>query len=365
MVTLLRALRPLFRRLWRHSLTTNMSYPATIKAVGITKTGGVEVIENLELPFPTVKPTDILIKVEWAGVNFIDTYHRSGLYTVQQSPLPIAKEAAGIILELPSDPAVLESADFKSRGFKKGGRVAIDRVGSLQEYIAADWNTTVYSVPDDISTRTAAAALLQGLTALAQVSEAYDVKKGDNVLIHTIAGGVGLLHAQLAKARGATVIGTTSTPEKAEIAKAHGADHVIIYKQENTVDRVLELTNGKGVEVIYDGVGRTTFDDDFKMIKRKGTIVAFGNASGAVDPVNLFRLVAKNVKLLRPTLTNYTVTLEERNHYSAELWKLVSSGALKINIHTEYPFTAEGVQQAQTDLTTGKTTGKLLIKVSA
>lgn len=132
-------------------------------------------------------------------------------------------------------------------------------MGTLQEYVAIDWNATVYSVPDGISTRVAAAAIIQGLTTLAQVTESYYVKKGDTVLIHTVAGGVGLLHAQVAKARGATVIGTTSTPEKAVLAKAHGADHVILYKQENIVERVLEITNGDGVNVIYDGVGKATW----------------------------------------------------------------------------------------------------------
>lgn len=341
-----------------------MSYPAKIKAVGINETGGVEVIQNLEVPFPEVKPTDLVIKVEWAGVNFIDTYNRTGLYPVPQRPLPIAREVSGVILELPSDQSVLESSDFKSRGFKKGGRVAVNHLGSLQEYVAVDWNSAIYAVPDGIPTRIATAALLQGLTALAQVTESYYVQKGDTVLVHTVAGGVGLLLAQIAKARGATVIGTTSTPEKAALAKVHGTDHVILYKKENTVERVLELTDGQGVNVIYDGVGQATFDDDFKMIKRKGTIVTFGNASGPVEPVNLFKLVEKNVKLLRPSVHNYQVTLEERNSYSAELWGLVSSGTLRINIHAEYPFTAEGVRQAHTDLTTGKTIGKLLIKVT-
>ncbi|KAH9999118.1 NAD-P-binding protein [Russula vinacea] len=339
-----------------------MSYPTNIKAVGINETGGIEVIQNLEVPFPEVKPTDLL--VEWAGVNFVDTYLRSGLYQSRQRPLPIASEVSGIILELPSDPSVLESSDFKNRGFKKGGRVAIHLPGLLQEYVAVDWNTTAYAVPDKISTRVAAAALIQGLTTLAQVTESYHVDNGDTVLIHTVAGGVGLLHAQVAKARGATIIGTTSTTEKAELARAHGADHVILYKQDNTVERVLELTGGKGVNVIYDGVGRATFDDDLKMIKRKGTIVSFGNASGQVEPVDLLKLAEKNVKLLRPTLANYLVTAEERNHYSAELWRLVSNGALRINIHAEYPFTDEGVRRAHIDLTTGKTTGKLLIKVA-
>ena len=189
--------------------------------------------------------------------------------------------------------------------------------GSLQEYAAIDWNGSVYAVPDTIPTRIAAAALLQGLTALVQVTESYNVQKGDTVFVHTVAGGVGLLLAQIAKARGATVIGTTSTPEKAALAKAHGADHVILYKSENTVERVVELTDGKGANVIYDGVGKTTcvicvdssvfdlmcgrFDDDFKIIKRKGTIVTFGNASGPIEPVNLFKLAEKNVKLVRPT----------------------------------------------------------------
>ncbi|KAF8274221.1 NAD-P-binding protein [Lactarius quietus] len=352
-----------------------MSYPAKVKAIGINDTGGVEVIQNLEVPFPEVKPTDLLIKVEWAGVNFIDIYNRSGLYPAPL-PLPIAREVSGVILELPSDPSVLESSDFKSRGFKKGGRVALcihqlnynpyykDYLGSLKEYVSIDWNTTVYAVPDTIPTRIAAAALGQGLTALAQVTESYNVQKGDTVLVHTVAGGVGLLLAQMSKARGATVIGTTSTPEKAALAKAHGADHVILYKKDNTAERVLELTNGKGANVIYDGVGKTTFEDDFKMIKRKGTIVTFGNASGPVEPVNLFKLAEKNVKLLRPSVFNYVVTLEERNNYSAELWELVSSGALKINVYTEYAFTAEGVRQAHIDLASGTTTGKLLIKVT-
>jgi len=131
-------------------------------------------------------------------------------------------------------------------------------LGVLQEYVAVDWHTTAYPVPDKISSRVAAAALTQGLTTLAQVTESYYVNSGDTVLIHTVAGGVGLLHTQVAKARGATIIGTTSTPEKAELARAHGADHVILYRQENTVERVLELTNGEGVNVIYDGVGKTT-----------------------------------------------------------------------------------------------------------
>ncbi|KAI0031978.1 NAD-P-binding protein [Vararia minispora EC-137] len=341
-----------------------MSYPATVRSVGINKIGGVEAIEDLTLPFPKRKPNELLVKVEWGGVNFIDTYLRSGLYPAPFLPLPMTREASGVIVELPSDEALLQSEEFKLRGFKRGGKVAVGNTGSLKEYISVPWDSYVYPVPDAVSTRVAVAALLQGMTAIAQVTESYNVQKGDLVLIHTIAGGVGLLLAQLCKARGATVIGTTSTPEKAELATVHGADHVILYKSEDVVQRVNELTRGLGPHVIYDGVGKDTFDADFKMIRRKGTIVSFGNASGAVPPVPLFKLTEKNVKLLRPTVDKYVFTVDEKNFYGTELYRLVASGELKINIHGEYPFTADGVQRAQLDLVEGKTTGKLLIKVS-
>ncbi|TFY77519.1 hypothetical protein EWM64_g6493 [Hericium alpestre] len=340
-----------------------MAYPKTIKAVGIHKTGGVEVIEDLELPFPEVKPDHLLIKVQWGGVNFIDTYLRSGLYPTPFLPLPIAKEVAGVIIELPTDASVLNNPQYQKRGFKKGGSVAVDVTGGLKEYVSAPWDVA-YPLPDGISTRTAAASVLQGLTALTLLTESHNVQKGETVLIHTVAGGVGLLMAQIAKARGATVVGTTSTPQKAELAKQHGADHVILYKQENTVQRVLEITGGEGVHAIFDGVGKDTFDSDFEMIRRKGTLVSFGNASGPVPPVPLLKLTPKNVKLLRPTVSNYTATVEERDYYGAQLFKLIADGDLKINVHGEYPFTAEGVRQAQLDLVGGKTAGKLVIKVS-
>ncbi|KZV67631.1 NAD-P-binding protein [Peniophora sp. CONT] len=339
------------------------SYPSTVKAVGIKEVGGVDKIEDLELPFPSPKPNELLVKVQWAGVNFIDTYMRSGLYKPAFLPLPIAKEVAGVIVELPTDESVLNNKAYKKRGFTKGGKVAVDVTGGLKEYVSVPWDSYVYPVPENITTRQAAASVLQGFTTLGQVTEAYPVKAGDTVFIHTIAGGVGLLHSQIAKARGATVIGTTSTPEKAALAKENGADHVILYKQEDVVKKTLELTNGEGVNVIYDGVGKDTFEGNFEMIKRKGTIVSFGNASGAVPDVPLFKLTPKNVKLMRPTMINWVATLEEKEYYSNELFKLIGDGKLKIRVHGEYPFTAEGVKAAQTDLVSGKTTGKVVIKV--
>lgn len=320
-------------------------------------------MEKTIRPFPNVNPGDLVIKVEYGGVNFIDTYYRSGLYPLKEFPAIIGKETAGTIVALPTDPAVLSNDIFQKNNFAVGKKVVADFNGSHATYISVPWKFA-YPLPDSISTRLGAASMLQGLTATTFFEEAYKVKKGDTILIHTVAGGLGLLFAQLGRRLGATIIGTTSTPEKAELAKAHGADHVIIYTKEDTVQRVLELTNGEGVDAIFDGVGKTTFDNNFKMIKRKGTIVSVGNASGAVEPFSLLRLVEKNVKLLRPTMGNYVYTPGEAYHYGQALFKLVEDGSLKININKEYPFTAEGVQQAQRDLTGGKTVGKLLIKFS-
>ncbi|KXN88947.1 putative quinone oxidoreductase [Leucoagaricus sp. SymC.cos] len=309
-------------------------------------------------------PIIVGCSVEYGGVNFIDTYfRRSGLYPLKKFPAIIGKETAGTILALPTDPDVLNHPTYKKNNFVLGGRVASDFNGSHATYISVPWKF-VYPLPDDVSTKEGAAALLQGLTAATFFEEAYKVKKGDTILVHTIAGGLGLLFAQLGRHVGATVIGTTSTVEKAKLAKEYGADHVILYTQEDTVSRVLELTNGDGVDAIFDGVGKTTFDSDFKMIKRKGTIVSVGNASGPVEPFSLLRLVEKNVKLLRPTMSNYVYTPEEAYHYGQKVGKLLGEKALKIHIFKEYPFTAEGVQQAQRDLTGGKTVGKLLIKIA-
>lgn len=194
-----------------------------------------------------------------------------------------------------------------------------DSLGTHATYISIPWKDA-YPVPASISTRTAAASLLQGLTAYTFFEEAYPVKAGDTILVHTIAGGMGLLFAQLSRARGVTVIGTTSNKEKAELGKQNGATHVILYREEDTVQRVLELTNGEGVDAVFDGVGKDTyvsdvcsssfaydrfrddrFDNNFKLIRRKGTIVSYGNASGPVPPFAPIKLVEKNLKLLRPT----------------------------------------------------------------
>jgi len=252
----------------------------------------------------------------------------------------------------------------KKRGFAVGGLVAAMKLGLFATYSSIPWKNVI-AVPPSVSPLISAAAIAQGLTAIAFVEEAYNIQKGDIILIHTVAGGMGLLFAQLAKYRGATVIGTTSTKEKAEVAKANGADHVILYPVEDTVKRVLEFTNGEGVHAIFDGVGKDTFDNNFKVIRRKGTIVLVGHISGAPPPLDSSKLLEKNVKLIRPTLLNYIVTPDEMYHYGTELFDLIAKGILNINIHKEYKFTAEDVQQSQKDLTGGHTTGKLVINAAA
>ncbi|RPD63726.1 NAD(P)-binding protein [Lentinus tigrinus ALCF2SS1-6] len=344
------------------------SLPSTMRAIGINKYGDLDAIEQLELPTPKPKPSELLVKVEYGGVNWIDSAFRSGIipavFLSAPPPKALGAEAAGTIVALPTDEGVLSSEDYKARGFHVGGRVAVWCQGAFSEYIVAPW-TNAALIPNDISTRDAAAAMMQGMgfTAVTLISEAYNVQQGDHVLVHTVAGGMGLCLAQLIAARGATVIGTTSTPEKAEIAKAHGATHVILYKQEDVAKRVLELTDGKGVDAIFDAVGKDTFESDLKMIKKRGTIVGFGSMSGPIPPFDLRRFMEKNVKFTYTTAMIYGEDPKEALKWYNEVWRLVANGTLKMRIN-EYPFTAEGVKASQEDMTSRKSVGKLLIKVA-
>lgn len=344
------------------TMASNLNLPATMKAIQIQKTGGIDVIELRDVPVPVPKENEVLIKVEYAGINYIDTYFRSGLYPV---PLPftLGQEASGRLLSLPSSAAILDSEDYKRRGYALGDRIAAYSGGSLAEYVAVPWAVTA-KLPDAVDSRTAAAVVVGGLTALTAIREAYEVKKGDWVLVHAAAGGLGLALCQLASQAGAHVIGTTSSPEKAALAKENGAEHVILYTKQNIVDSVLELTNGEGVHGIFDGVGKDTWEDNFKVARRKGTIVSIGNASGAVPPFAPLKLSPKNLKLVRPNMGNYVTTAQEMDTFAGELFNLVSRGAFKVKIHGEYEFSAEGVQKAQEDITGRGTTGKLIVKVA-
>jgi len=324
------------------------SLPSTIKAIWINKNGDIDVIEELQLPFPQQKADEILVKVEYGGVNYVDTYVRAGLYPTTKFPRVLGFEASGTIVKLPSSNEVLNDDEFKLRGFAEGDRVAVDAA----------------KLPASVDTKTGAAITLQGLTALTFVRESYEVKKGDTILVYAAAGGVGLILTQLALNVGATVIATVSTEEKAKIVRDLGAQHIIITSKQSTVDEVLRITNGEGVQGIFDGVGKDTFEDNFKIAARKGTIVSLGNASGAVPPFSPLKLGEKNLKLLRPRLNNYIYTAKEQRLYFAELFSLLETGAIRQIVHAEYPFTAQGVQQSQKDITSRGTIGKLLIKIT-
>ncbi|KAF9493616.1 NAD(P)-binding protein [Pleurotus eryngii] len=293
----------------------------------------------MTLPFKPA-PDETVVKIEYCGVNFVDTYFRKGLYPIGSLPAVF-----GTIVALPTDQNVLNDPNYQVRNFAISSKVAINSLRSHSNYVAKA-HRFVYLVPSSVSTLEAAAGLVQSLTAVGFMDEAYTVKKGDTLLIHTAAGGLGLLLTQYAK------------------HIDNGADYVILYKNENTVQRVLEITNGEGVDAIFDGVGKDTFDADFEMIKRKGTMVSLGNASGPVPPFPPLKIVQKNVKLLRPSVSNYTYTPSESLHYGNRIFDLISRGVLKLHIHKVYPFTAQGAQLAQRDLTGGVSTGKLVLDVS-
>ncbi|KAK6539753.1 NADPH:quinone reductase [Orbilia ellipsospora] len=326
---------------------------STQKAVQFSKTGGTEVLEINQIPIPKVGPGLVLIKAAYGGVNYIDTYFRSGLYPTPSLPHTLGSEGAGIV----------EAVGEGVSKFKPGERVVYYGSGCYSEYIALP-EKVISHIPKGLELEQAAAVLLQGLTALTMLRESYEVKKGDTILVHAAAGGTGLVLVQLAKALGATVIATASTDEKLKLAKEHGADHLVNYSggEEQWVKEVLGLTkDGEGVEAVYDGVGKATFEGDLKVMKRKGSLISFGNASGAVDPFKINRLGDKNLKLLRPRLFGYIATQEEFDHYTQELFGYIEMDQLKVNIHKIYPL--EDVAQAHQDLEGRVTTGKLVLKI--
>ncbi|KAB5577899.1 hypothetical protein GE09DRAFT_1214110 [Coniochaeta sp. 2T2.1] len=331
--------------------------PKTMSGIVIEQTGGPEVLQwKTDLSVPELKEGEVLVKNEYIGVNYIDTYFRTGLY---KSPLPLitGKEAGGTIVS--SHPSL-------SSKFPPGTRVGYLHDRAYAAYTAVP-ASKILILPDGVSTEQAASSLLQGLTALTFIREAaglVPVTKGEEgpwVLVHAAAGGVGTWLVQVLAAMGVRVIGTAGSGEKCELAKENGAAVVVNNRTEDVVGRVKEITGGKGVEVIFDGVGKATFDGDLEMVARKGTVVMVGNASGAVPPFDILRLGPKNIKLLRPVLFNYLVTPEELETYTTELFELISSGKVKVKVHEEYPL--KDVARAHADLEARKTTGKLVLKL--
>jgi NADPH2:quinone reductase len=320
-----------------------------VKAVRIHETGGPEVmqIEETELDAPGAGM--VTVRNHAIGLNFIDTYHRSGLYPL---PLPIGLglEGAGVV-EAVGDGADLEIGDrvaYCSAGF-----------GAYAEALNLPASRLV-KIPEGVDFETAAAVALKGATAEYLLQRTYPLQAGETCLFHAAAGGVGLIFGQWAQAIGATVIGTVGSAEKAELAKSHGYDHVINYREEDVVARVLEITGGEKLPVVYDGVGKDTFDMSLDCLRPRGLMVSFGNASGPPDALDLQVLSNKgSLFITRPTMITYTAGAEELRQCLSDVFERVVNGDIKVEINQRYPLA--DVQQAHADLEGRKTTGSTVL----
>jgi NADPH2:quinone reductase len=320
-----------------------------MKAIQVKQTGGPEVLQLADLPVPQPKPDEAVVKIAASGVNFIDVYQREGRYKV---PLPFVpgQEGAGVV----------SSVGTEVKSLKPGDRVAWSSIlGSYAEYAAVPAERLV-QVPPGVSDQQAAAAMLQGMTAHYLSHDAFPLKRGQTALVHAAAGGVGLLLVQMAHDIGARVIATVSTDEKAKLARQAGADEVILYTQTDFEVETKHLTGGVGVDVVYDGVGKTTFEKGLNALRPRGMMVLFGGSSGAVPPFDLIQLSQKgSLYVTRPTLPHYTATTEELRAHSTAVFKMIAEGKLKLRIEHTYPLADAAT--AHRDLEGRKTTGKLLL----
>lgn len=320
-----------------------------MKAIQVPQSGGAEVLTLVDLPVPKPKPNECVVKIAAAGVNYIDVYHREGRYPVAP-PFILGQEASGAVSEVGSE----------VKEFKPGDRVAYTGVtGAYAEYEAVPADRLV-RVPSGITDQQAAAAMLQGMTAHYLVNDTFPLKPGDVALIHAAAGGVGLLLVQMAKNIGARVIGTVSTEEKAKLAKEEGADDVIFYTKQDFEVETKRLMGGKGVHVVYDSVGKSTFDQDLNVLRPRGYLVLFGASSGPVPPFDLGKLAQRgSLFVTRPTLVHHIATHEELLGRATDVFQMIAAGKLKLRIEHLYPL--REAQQAHRDLEGRKTTGKLLL----
>ena len=320
-----------------------------VAAVRVHQTGGPEVLKYEDVPVKEPGQGEIKIKQTAIGLNYIDTYFRSGLYPAQL-PFVAGNEGAGVVTAV--GPGV--------KGIKKGDRVAY--VFTLGAYAAERILPAerAVKIPPKIDDKTAAAMMLKGMTAQYLLRRTYKVKKGDTILVHAAAGGVGLILCQWGKALGATVIGTVGTQQKAELAKKNGAHQVILYNQENWVARVAEITKGKKCDVVYDGVGKTTFMGSLDCLRPLGMLVTYGNASGPVEPFNLGILSQKgSLYVTRPTLFTYTASAKDLQATAKDLIDVVSKKKVKIEVNQTYAL--RDAQQAHRDLESRKTTGQTVL----
>jgi NADPH2:quinone reductase len=319
-----------------------------VRALVITRNGGPDVLELRDEPEPEARPGALVVALEAAGVNFRDVYEREGRGAyANDPPLISGAEGAGRVVE------VGEGAD----GFAVGDCVAWAAApGSAAEKVLVPARAAV-PVPDGVSSELAAAAILQGMTAHYLCVSTYPVLAGEDVLVHAAAGGVGLLLTQMVKQRGARVIATTSTAEKAELARAAGADETIGY--DGFADTVRELTGGDGVAVVYDGIAQATFEGSLAALRRRGTLVLYGQASGPVPPFDLERLRVGSLYVTRPGLPDYTATRDELLWRAGEVFDAIAAGRLDVRIGERYPL--EESRRAHEDLQARRTTGKLIL----
>jgi NADPH:quinone reductase len=314
--------------------------------------GGPEKMKTIDAPVPAPGPKEVLVKVAYSGVNFLDVYFRTGLYKAEM-PVSLGNEASGTV----------ESVGPEVTDVATGDRVAYTMVrGSYAEYAVVP-AAHVVKIPDDLDFATAAAVMLQGMTAHYLTHSTFPLSAEHSCLVHAAAGGTGGLVVQMAKHRGARVFGTVSTEQKAKEVRDLGADEAIVYTKQDFEAEVKKLTNGRGVDVVYDSVGRTTFDKSLNVLRRRGTIVLFGQSSGAVPPLDPSLLNQRgSLFLTRPTLAHYIVGREELLWRAGDLFGYMTSGVVKIRVAKEYPLA--DAAQAHTDLESRKLTGKLLLKVS-
>jgi NADPH:quinone reductase len=317
-------------------------------AIQVKRTGGREVLEYVEIDRPQPKNDEALVRLEAIGVNFVDVYHRTGLYKLDLPLIP-GSEGAGVVEDVGPD----------VKDVRKGDRVAYAMsVGSYAEYaVVPAWK--LVPIPTTVDVRSAAAAMLQGMTAHYLATSTYPLKQGDLALVHAAAGGVGGLLIQIAKMRGARVFGTVSTEEKARIAREAGADEVINYEENDFEPEVMRLSGGKGVNVVYDSVGKTTFDKSLNCVARRGLLALFGQSSGAVPPLDPARLAKNGIFLTRPGLAHYIVDRQELLWRSGEMFTWIAQGRLKLRIDRELPLREAG--EAHRLLESRETKGKLLL----
>jgi NADPH2:quinone reductase len=323
------------------------------KAFRFHQHGGPEVLRLEDVEVGPPGPREVRIRNTAVAVNYRDVLMRRGIHAIKSFPSGIGLESAGVI----------EAVGPQVSGFSVGDRVAY---AGMPEGACAELRIVpaarLIALPDGIDERTAAAMMIRGMTARCLLREAYAVKPGDTILVHAAAGGVGLIMCQWAKHLGATVIGTVSSDEKAEVARAHGCDHAIVYTREDFAARVREITSGEGVPVVYDSVGKATFEGSLKCLRRRGVMASFGEASGDPDPMPPRRLgQLGSIYLTHPSVSNFTVTRAELDATANDLFEMVSSGKIKIAISKSYPL--HDAPRAHADLEARKTTGSIVLIV--